>query len=240
MVPPPETAKETPGSSPSLRRKEPVTPPVVRKRNNSARPIVDKKDTSSALSSEEELFEDEPDLPRASPRRIAARTARRRKPLRRSSLDAAASVSTEQSPPALPSLRTTAAARDFDDDSSHWSSSDTEDEIPPSGDVPRLSRDDIEICQKLDDEYEVALEDREVVYTARYNSVRQSACFSVFFMIFYLSLGTVFFMRQAGWTVQDSILFSIYTITTVGCKFHYAPAHVRHSPSLPHSLRCLV
>jgi hypothetical protein len=79
-----------------------------------------------------------------------------------------------------------------------------------------LSREDIEICQRLDLAYDRALEERQVGYTARYNSVRQSACFAVGFCILYLTLGTFFFMRQAGWDVADSLLFSIYTITTVG------------------------
>jgi len=74
-----------------------------------------------------------------------------------------------------------------------------------------MSREDIEICQQLDKEYEQALEEREIGYTARYNSVRQSAGFSVVFMLIYLTLGTVFFMRQANWDVRDSLLFSIYT-----------------------------
>ena len=79
-----------------------------------------------------------------------------------------------------------------------------------------MSAADIEICQRLDQEYEQALEEREIAYTARYSSVRQSACFSVFFMLTFLTLGTLFFLQQAEWTVGDSILFSIYTITTVG------------------------
>jgi Ion channel len=80
----------------------------------------------------------------------------------------------------------------------------------------KMTLEDIQICQQLDDEYERALEEREVGYTARYNSVRQSAFFSVLFMVAYLLLGTAFFMRQADWTIADSLLFSIYTITTVG------------------------
>jgi hypothetical protein len=82
--------------------------------------------------------------------------------------------------------------------------------------TPKLSVEDIEICQRLDEEYERALEEREIGYNARYSSVRQTAVFSVFFMFTYLFLGTVFFMRQAAWTIADSLLFSIYTITTVG------------------------
>jgi hypothetical protein len=79
-----------------------------------------------------------------------------------------------------------------------------------------LSSEDIEICQRLDEEYERALEEREIGYNARYSSVRQSAFLSVFFMVAYLCLGTAFFARQTAWSLPDALLFSIYTITTVG------------------------
>ena len=79
-----------------------------------------------------------------------------------------------------------------------------------------LSIEDTEIFQRLDDEYETALEERHIGYMARYTSVRQAACFSVVFMLIFLSLGTFFFKRYADWTTHDSLLFSIYTITTVG------------------------
>ena len=79
-----------------------------------------------------------------------------------------------------------------------------------------LTVEDLEICQRLDEEYERALEEREIGYNARYASVRQSAVLSVCFMVAFLSLGTTFFMRQAAWTIPESMLFSIYTITTVG------------------------
>lgn len=82
--------------------------------------------------------------------------------------------------------------------------------------VQNLSIEDMEIFQRLDDEYENALEERHIGYMARYTSVRQSAFFSVVFMLVFLGLGTTFFMRYADWTAQDSLLFSIYTITTVG------------------------
>lgn len=87
-----------------------------------------------------------------------------------------------------------------------------------------MTMEDIEICQKLDDEYERALEEREIGYNARYGSVRQSAFLSVFFMVAYLSLGTAFFMQQADWTLPNSLLFSIYTITTVGYGNHLIPS----------------
>ena len=87
---------------------------------------------------------------------------------------------------------------------------------PLSPHATKLTLEDIEVCRQLDDEYERALEEREIGYTARYNSVRQSAFLSVFFMLSYLVLGTAFFMRQTDWSVADSLLFSIYTVTTVG------------------------
>jgi Ion channel len=81
----------------------------------------------------------------------------------------------------------------------------------------------MEICQRLDDEYEYAIEEREIGYMARYSSVRQAACFSVVFMLIFLSLGTTFFMRYADWNFHESLLFSIYTITTVGYGYHKIP-----------------
>ena len=56
-----------------------------------------------------------------------------------------------------------------------------------------MSDQDLEICRRLDQEYERALEEREVGYNARYNSVRQSAGFSIAFMVGYMTLGTIFF-----------------------------------------------
>jgi Ion channel len=79
-----------------------------------------------------------------------------------------------------------------------------------------MSEADIEICQRLDQEYELALEERDIAYTARYRSVRQSACASIGFMALFVTLANVFFVRHADWTVSDSLLFSVYTITTVG------------------------
>lgn len=84
--------------------------------------------------------------------------------------------------------------------------------LPPN----QLTEEDLELCQRLDEEYERALEEREIGYNARYVSVRQSAVLSVCFMAAFLSLGTAFFMKQAAWTIPESMLFSIYTITTVG------------------------
>jgi len=180
-------------------------------------------DDVSLLSSQIEQFEDEPDkgFPKPSPNRLAARASRRKFARKQKNIVSGGKHSS-LSKVGLAGLRPFAKEKRVkgDDESSHWSSSDGEySEGNDRRDHAWLSQDDIEICQRLDEEYERALEEREVVYTARYNSVRQSACFSVFFMLLYLSLGTVFFMRQANWTLSESVLFSIYTITTVGCKF---------------------
>ncbi|GKZ00517.1 hypothetical protein MPSEU_001004100 [Mayamaea pseudoterrestris] len=87
---------------------------------------------------------------------------------------------------------------------------------PISDNRPILSQADIEICMEIDQHFDHALQEQDISYTARFNSVRQSACFSVIFMLIYLTLGTVFFVQQADWTIADSLLFSVYTITTVG------------------------
>ena len=86
-----------------------------------------------------------------------------------------------------------------------------------------MSSADVELCQQLDEEYERALEEREIGYNARYASVRQSALISVFFMFSFLFLGTAFFIRQAQWSIADSLLFSVYAITTVGYGNHEIP-----------------
>ena len=181
-------------------------------------------DGRSLSNSSDEFFEDEPDksLPKPSPNRLAARRERRRSTRKQQKFDETEGGNLSKVDLALPHLRAfrKEGRQKDDDESSHWSSSDGEHVEDRRRDAAQwLSQDDIEICRRLDEEYERALEEREVVYTARYNSVRQSACFSVFFMLLYLSLGAIFFQRQANWTVSESILFSIYTITTVGCTF---------------------
>jgi hypothetical protein len=107
-----------------------------------------------------------------------------------------------------------------------------------------LSSEDIEICQRLDEEYERALEERDIGYNARYSSVRQTAGWSIFFLVVYIVQGTFVYRellllnniknyipieREEGeeyedefdnefsnWSVAESLFFSIFTITTVG------------------------
>lgn len=80
-----------------------------------------------------------------------------------------------------------------------------------------LSARDLALVSRLDSDYERALESVHVGYAARYQSVRQSALCSIMFMTVLLVLGTIFFIKQApGWTPQEAVLFSLYTVTTVG------------------------
>jgi hypothetical protein len=70
-------------------------------------------------------------------------------------------------------------------------------------------------------EYDRAIEERQIAWTSRYQSVRQSTVISIIFMILFIGIGTTFFVHQASidntyWSVSEGLLFSIYTITTVG------------------------
>jgi hypothetical protein len=87
---------------------------------------------------------------------------------------------------------------------------------PPETSGAILTLHDLRLCQRLDQQYVQALEEQDVSYSARYQSVRQSACFSVTFMLLFLTLGTLFFQKQAGWDVHNALLYSIVAITTVG------------------------
>lgn len=79
-----------------------------------------------------------------------------------------------------------------------------------------LTSEDIEICRRLDEEYERALEEREIGYNARYASVRQSTLVSVLFLLVYMIQGTLVYMNQTEWSIPEALFFSIFTITTVG------------------------
>ena len=85
----------------------------------------------------------------------------------------------------------------------------------------QLTEQDVALCQALDIEYDRAIEERQIAWTSRYQSVRQSTLVSIVFMILFICVGTIFFVHQASidntyWSVSEGLLFSIYTITTVG------------------------
>jgi len=86
-----------------------------------------------------------------------------------------------------------------------------------------LTTEDINIIQRLDEEYEDALLEREISWNARYLTVRQNAGLSSWIMVLFLTIGTIFFQFKTDWTFTESLLFTVYTVTTVGYGNHEVP-----------------
>jgi len=82
---------------------------------------------------------------------------------------------------------------------------------------------DLDTIQRLDADYERALLQREIGWNARYISVRQNAGLSLWVFFVFLMCGTVFFQLTTDWSLSESLLFSMYTITTVGYGNHIIP-----------------
>ena len=70
--------------------------------------------------------------------------------------------------------------------------------------------------QIFDTEYERAIEHAEISWKARHTSTRLSFLFSSLCMLLYLWGGCMFYRSEAGWSVPDALLFTVYTVTTVG------------------------
>ena len=68
----------------------------------------------------------------------------------------------------------------------------------------------------FDSEYEKALQDQEISWKARFTATRLSFFVATLLMILYLWLGCMFYRSEAGWSIPDSLLFTVYTVTTVG------------------------
>jgi len=68
----------------------------------------------------------------------------------------------------------------------------------------------------FDSEYEKALQDQEISWKARFAATRLSFFVATVLMILYLWLGCMFYRAEAGWSIPDSLLFTVYTVTTVG------------------------
>jgi|AntRauTorckE5430_2_1112549.scaffolds.fasta_scaffold04657_5 hypothetical protein len=75
---------------------------------------------------------------------------------------------------------------------------------------------DLDTIEQLDADYERALLQREIGWNARYISVRQNVGLSLWFFFVFLMCGTIFFEITTDWSLGESLLFSMYTITTVG------------------------
>ena len=68
----------------------------------------------------------------------------------------------------------------------------------------------------LDMEYERAIEQQEISWKAKYAATRISFAISCGCMLLYLWGGCMFYRSEAGWSVPDALLFTVYTVTTVG------------------------
>ena len=68
----------------------------------------------------------------------------------------------------------------------------------------------------FDSEYERALEDQDISWKARYGATRLSFLVSALMMVTYLWLGCMFYSSEADWSIPDALLFTVYTVTTVG------------------------
>lgn len=68
----------------------------------------------------------------------------------------------------------------------------------------------------FDSEYERALEDQDISWKARYGATRLSFLVSALMMVAYLWLGCMFYSSEADWSIPDALLFTVYTVTTVG------------------------
>ena len=87
----------------------------------------------------------------------------------------------------------------------------------PSLDRTSSTPTDLSSLRRLfDTEYERAILHQEISWKARYTATRISFLLSCLSMILYLWMGCLFYRSEAGWNVPDALLFTVYTVTTVG------------------------
>ena len=105
-------------------------------------------------------------------------------------------------------------------DSSEWNPFGDEDaNVAQDNDQPFsfIAEEELDNLRKaIDSEYEIALEDHEISWKARYGATRMSFVLSLLLMLLYLWLGCMFYRSEAGWSIRDALLFTVYTVTTVG------------------------
>jgi hypothetical protein len=70
--------------------------------------------------------------------------------------------------------------------------------------------------QYFDTEYEKAIEHHSISWKARHSATRISFLLSCSTMLLYLWLGCMFYRSECGWSIPDALLFTVYTVTTVG------------------------
>lgn len=122
---------------------------------------------------------------------------------------------TPRSVTATPSVKTSARTTRFfspNAPSSHPS-------VPPNTNERNL-------VQRFNDEYKRSLIDQEIGTRARQESVRNIMFFTVILFAVYLVIGCLYYSvwnMESQWTMEESLLFLIYTVTTVGYGSHDIP-----------------
>ncbi len=82
------------------------------------------------------------------------------------------------------------------------------------------------LVKRFNDEYKQSLIDQEIGTRARQESVRNITFFTVILFAVYLVIGCLYYSvwnMESQWTMEESLLFLIYTVTTVGYGSHDIP-----------------
>jgi hypothetical protein len=79
------------------------------------------------------------------------------------------------------------------------------------------------IFEQLETEYDQALQDIKLDLKAKLYWIRYSAGYSVIFVIVYLLIGILFFRQVTDWTLPETILFAVYTMTSAGYGCYKTP-----------------
>ena len=97
--------------------------------------------------------------------------------------------------------------------------------ISPSSTVKRALCDQ---WDKYNKDFKDAILEQEIQYRARLQSVRSITCVTVAMFLFYLVIGTCYYSRWSSaenkWPMHESLIFLIYTCSTVGYGNHDIPS----------------
>ncbi len=85
------------------------------------------------------------------------------------------------------------------------------------------------MIKKFDDEYKQSLLDEAIGTQARQESVRNITLFTIGLFALYLTLGCFYYSvwEESQWPIEESLIFLIYTVTTVGYGNHDIPSSPR-------------
>ena len=85
------------------------------------------------------------------------------------------------------------------------------------------------MIKRFDDEYNQTLIDEAIGTQARTESVRNITLFTVMLFALYLTLGCLYYSvwEESQWPLEESLIFLIYTVTTVGYGNHDIPESPR-------------